>query len=828
MPERLPRHGHAERGPATATLPREVASVRFDELLRDRDRDSERERTSFEGSASNGLEAARRASGRLRRFVDRDGDAVVVTAKVDRHLCDALLRDDVDEVRDDRLEVHGIPEPADRSLLGEANDGRTERVVEAERRSPHDLAHLAMLQRQDQGFVRRNAGVEETVRQRSEPLRRCRELGAAVGQPWPRHFVRRVVEACLDEVQADGEPLERTAERVAEHRDDGMTRRLGVPLSDLRPAQREERRRAFGGAVGERVGKWPSADGAPERQLDAKRRRLSIDEPRRAFPPGHSAELDLAPWLDVDGGGANRHVLDDDVERAPVRNERDQPSRDREQVVIIADGHRVYLRQRAAVRQPATMRVEIAVALIHASRLVAPVSRTIASPLCPRPRRVLVIDDQPEIGDLFQFLLAPHNVKFDFFTDPALALEHLGRGSFDAVLADLVMPRLDGAQLCERARGTRPDVPVIIFSAEACIATVREAMHAGAIDFLPKPLTRPAVATALTRAFARRDATPLSRVGVAVEATLTPGSPAMQRLADVFDRMAVSDASVLVRGETGVGKAELVRAIHDRSARASRPFVVVDCAALTETVVDAELFGHVRGAYTGAGAERRGLIAAADGGTLFFAGVDLLAAGVQAKLLRVLDDRRVRPLGSDTSSEVDFRIMASGAASLTADTATFRRDLFYRLATFAVDVPPLRERTEEIPDIVRRVLAEHGAPVLDKESLVSDDAMLALREYAWPGNRRELENAVLHARALAGARPIARADLPPAVQTACPVAPKAPVEELVTADMLLRRYAMRVLASTGYNLRGTARLLGIDRKTLERQLADWGVLRPRR
>ncbi|MBX3232950.1 MAG: sigma-54-dependent Fis family transcriptional regulator [Labilithrix sp.] len=442
----------------------------------------------------------------------------------------------------------------------------------------------------------------------------------------------------------------------------------------------------------------------------------------------------------------------------------------------------------------------------------------------PSERRVLVVDDEPEAHGLFQFLLAPHEIAFEFFSDPPAALDRLAEAEFDVVMTDLVMPKLDGAQVCERATATRPDIPVIVFSAEACIGSVREAMHAGALDFIAKPLTRPGVSSALERAFAWRDArAPLVRARTSFDRTLEARSTAMQQLASVFDRVAASEANVLVRGETGVGKSALARALHDRSSRAAGAFVVVDCATLTDGIALAELFGHARGAFTGARDERRGLIADAHGGTLFLEGVDDLGAGVQAKLLRVLDERRVRPIGGDIAIDVDFRTIASGSAALDAASRGFRSDLFYRLAAIVVDVPPLRDRKEEIPSLAAEVLARHGV-----HATFSDEAMRALCTHDWPGNARELENAALHAAALAGPRSIALQDLPPAVQRPPDARAADPTAGLVTADALLRRHAMRVLAATGYNLRGSARLLGIDRKTLERQLAAWGVLRKRR
>ncbi|HEY3807752.1 MAG TPA: sigma-54 dependent transcriptional regulator [Kofleriaceae bacterium] len=418
--------------------------------------------------------------------------------------------------------------------------------------------------------------------------------------------------------------------------------------------------------------------------------------------------------------------------------------------------------------------------------------------LASAPSRVAVVDDDPAMRDLLAAHLARtgHTVSTHARAASALAMAD----ACDIVVSDLRMPDMDGIALCRAIQGR---VPVILISAFGTMETAILALRAGAADFVPKPFRIDTLLEAIARA-APRPARP-------VDAGLVGSSAAIDAVRERIAKVAPRDAAVLVTGESGTGKELVARAIHAASPRAAGPLVVVNCAAIPPALVESELFGHVRGAFTDARGDRAGLFATAHGGTLFLDEIGELPLETQPKLLRALQERIVRPVGGSSELAVDVRVVAATNRDLDAMVArgTFREDLYYRVHVLHVALPPLRERGDDVLELARHFA--HGTPI-------AADAAVALLAHSWPGNVRELESALVHACALAEAGPIHVAHLPDRVaQRRGPTSDS----QLVTLAELERRHVAWVLERVDGNKSKAARILGIERKTLYRMLERW-------
>jgi two-component system, NtrC family, response regulator AtoC len=414
--------------------------------------------------------------------------------------------------------------------------------------------------------------------------------------------------------------------------------------------------------------------------------------------------------------------------------------------------------------------------------------------------------------------------------DGTRALAALDREPFDIVLTDVRLPGVDGISLFRHARREQPEAVVVLMTAFAAADDAVAVMREGARDYVQKPFEMDELVLRIGRvrdeiAFRRRMAAP-SPAPVGREAILGSSAPTKQ-LVDRVEAAAASDVPVLVTGETGTGKDLCARAIHERSRRAALPFVVVNCAAIPETLLESELFGHEKGAFTGADRRRIGRFEAAHGGTLFLDEVGELAAASQAKLLRAIETSTFEPVGSSRSVQVDVRIIAATNRDLAAEIVRggFRRDLFYRLNVVDIRVPPLRERPSDVPLLVaaflRQIAARQGRPVPD----LDPRAVAALAAHDYPGNVRELQHALERAVALARGGPIRAEHLP-----ADMVAADAPAGAARPADPLLplgeaveqfeQEYIRRALAKAGGHRGRAAALLGISRKSLWERLRD--------
>jgi two-component system response regulator HydG len=447
--------------------------------------------------------------------------------------------------------------------------------------------------------------------------------------------------------------------------------------------------------------------------------------------------------------------------------------------------------------------------------------------------RVLVVDDDAGMRDMLQSDLGERGFAVTACGDAADALERLATAEVDAIVTDLNMPRMNGVELCERIVANRPDVPVIVITAFGSLETAISAIRAGAYDFITKPLELDALVVALERAIQHRTlGEEVKRLRLAVAESrrygeLLGASPAMRKVYALLDRIADSPASVLVTGETGTGKELVARALHDRGPRKAGPFVGINCSAVPETLLEAELFGHVRGAFTDASRARAGLFVRANGGTLFLDEIGELPLALQPKLLRALQERKVRPVGSDDEVPFDARVVTATNRDLESavDEGRFREDLFFRINVIHVALPPLRARGGDVLLLAQHFVDRYAGQAGKAVSGISAAAAERLLAYAWPGNVRELENCVERAIALTEYEKIAVGDLPEKIRSYrrshVLVASDDPTE-LVPLEEVERRYILRVMEAVGGNKTEAAQVLGVGRRTLYRKLDQYG------
>jgi two-component system response regulator HydG len=448
--------------------------------------------------------------------------------------------------------------------------------------------------------------------------------------------------------------------------------------------------------------------------------------------------------------------------------------------------------------------------------------------------RVLVVDDDASMCDMLVSDLGELGFEVKARTAAPAALEALVASEFDAVVADLNMPGMSGLELCERIVASRPDVPVIVITAFGSIQTAVAAIRSGAYDFVTKPLEVDALGLALERAIQhRRLSDEVRRLRQAVEegrrfGTLLGTSPAMRRMYELLDRIADSSASVLIAGETGTGKELVARALHERGRRKAGPFVAVDCASLPEPLLESELFGHVRGAFTDAHAARRGLFVQANGGALFLDEIGDLPLALQAKLLRALQTRSVRPVGANDEVPFDVNLIAATNRDLESavEEGRFREDLYFRINVIHVEMPPLRARGGDVLLLAQHFVDRYAAQAGKRVTGLSPEAAERLLAYVWPGNVRELENCIERAIALTRHETIGLDDLPEKIRgfqrSHVLVAGDDP-SELAPLEEVERRYVLRVMEAVGGSKTLAARVLGIGRKTLYRKLEQYKI-----
>lgn len=444
--------------------------------------------------------------------------------------------------------------------------------------------------------------------------------------------------------------------------------------------------------------------------------------------------------------------------------------------------------------------------------------------------RILIVDDEPRILLLMKGLLKTNGYEVETAKDGAAALEIVRAGGVDIVVTDLRMQPMDGMALFHEVHAASPDVPVILLTAYASVETAIDAMKSGIFDYLTKPFKVEDMLACLKRAEEkiRRSAAVATDSGPLRYRfeNFIANSPAMKEVCETIQKVAPTAATVLINGESGTGKEVVARAIHLSSTRAKRPWVAVNCAAIPGELLESEMFGHVKGAFTGAVADKEGLFEAASGGTLFLDEIASMPLILQGKLLRALQEKEIRRVGGTKAIPVDVRVIAASNSNLEEAVVkgTFRSDLFYRFAVITIDIPPLRERPEDIMPLVRHFIAGE-TPAGATQPTVNDAAAKALLAYSWPGNVRELENAVKHALTFMRGGEITPGDLPTRI-TENKDAADSPISSGQSASLKSflkqkeREYIGQILSSVGGDKEKAAETLKVNLSTLYRKLSD--------
>jgi DNA-binding NtrC family response regulator len=444
--------------------------------------------------------------------------------------------------------------------------------------------------------------------------------------------------------------------------------------------------------------------------------------------------------------------------------------------------------------------------------------------------RILVVDDEPQMAQWVKELLSEEGFLVESRLSGEEAISRLAEEPFDLMITDLHMRKMSGLDLLKRARSERPEMLVILVTAFGTVESAIDAMKSGAYDYIIKPFKSDELILTVKKAFERIELMgEVRRLREEISKeyrfdNIIGKSKKMLEIFQLIRRISRSAVNVLVTGESGTGKDLIAKAIHYNSPRKERPFVAVNCAAIPETLLESELFGYVRGAFTDAKGDKKGLFEEAEGGTLFLDEIGELPIPLQAKLLRAIQDREIRRVGSTRSIPVDIRIISASNLELKEQVKKreFREDLYYRINVLEFTLPPLRERKEDIPLLVHHFLEKHGKQTGKRIAGMTDAATAALLDYPWPGNVRELENAVERAVTLCQGEKITLEDLPPALSGNQPgrfVLEEA-IGKQLPLDAVEREYILKVLDLVGGNKVKAAQILKIDRKTLYRKISD--------
>lgn len=458
--------------------------------------------------------------------------------------------------------------------------------------------------------------------------------------------------------------------------------------------------------------------------------------------------------------------------------------------------------------------------------------------MIPAPTRLLIVDDEPALRQMLQILFRREG--YDAVVAPGYraaveAIEQSPR-PFPVVLTDLVMPDGSGLDVLAAAKQRDPHSAVILMTAHSTVDNAIGAMSSGAFNFVAKPFDPAEVAALVlkaleTHALSAENAILRARVSKQ-RGDMVGRSPSMTSVLDLVRRIADTKTTVLITGESGTGKERIARAIHELSERSARPFLVVNCGALPENLMESELFGHEKGAFTGASGQHTGIFRDASSGTVLLDEVGELPSTLQVKLLRVLQEKRVRPVGSSEEVPVDVRVVAATNRDVEDDVreGLFRQDLYYRLNVIRIELPPLRERREDVPDLIERFVARFASEMGKDVQSLTPDALRAVERYPFPGNVRELENMIERAVALAGSRAIGLGDLPPEVSgmsaSQSPGLLALPDEGCHLDEVLgevERRLLLQALERSGGVRKNAASLLGITFRSMRYRLAKHGL-----
>ncbi len=449
-------------------------------------------------------------------------------------------------------------------------------------------------------------------------------------------------------------------------------------------------------------------------------------------------------------------------------------------------------------------------------------------------KRILVVDDEESMCQYLSILLGKEGYKVTTAGSGAEALTLMEQAPFDVVLSDIQMPKVDGIQLLKGIKAVDPETPVIMLTAYANEQSAIDAVNLGAFSYLQKHCKNDEIKVAVRNALqlrnARSENVKLRRelTKKRVHTKIIGQSDRMQTVYKMIDKISATPATILLTGESGTGKELIARTIHDRSERVKKPFVAINCGAIPETLLESQLFGHVKGSFTGADRDHDGFCRQAEGGTIFLDEIGETPHAIQVKLLRMLQEREIYPVGSSRAVKVDLRVIAATNRDLEREVGigNFRTDLFYRLNVIPIDLPALRDRPDDIPLLCDHFLKQHWPEYPGTVgTAISEDALRSLMRYEWPGNVRELENVIERACIIRESDRIGRADLPPGV--ADPVSEGSVTATLlgshVTLEEVERCHIQRVLESVGGHKKRAAEILEINPSTLYRKLLRYEI-----
>ena len=451
---------------------------------------------------------------------------------------------------------------------------------------------------------------------------------------------------------------------------------------------------------------------------------------------------------------------------------------------------------------------------------------TVQTQVSARTEKILIVDDEPVVRDSLGKWMKEEGFTVQTVGSAHEALDSFQRQTWDIALLDIKMPGIDGIELQKRLHEGDPDLIVIVMTGYASVETAVQALKQGAYDYICKPFEPDELVHTINNALEHRRAKKeVAQLREHLQEAfprppIISQSPAMKRVYELIEMVAPTDTTVLITGESGSGKEVVARTIHDSSPRRLMPFMAIHCGALTESLLESELFGHERGAFTGAQARRKGKFEAADGGTVFLDEIGDINLKTQTDLLRVLQEKEIVRIGSTTPTKVDFRCIAATNRDLEAmvKDGTFRFDLFYRLNILGIHLPPLRERREDIPLLAENFVKKHATTMNKPVACIAPEAMNLLLNYDWPGNVRELENAIERALVIGRGSEITPSDFP--MQLTVPHSGSGRRLEDVA-----RTHIEHVLEECGWNLTHAAEVLAIDRSTLYSKIKSYGLKR---